>query len=100
MKPVITATETSIVSLWFRTSILSPVAAALLSVEAALLSVEAVLLSVEAVLLSVEAVELAEELPLLPHAANTLTLSASARTTDAIFFMFMTKILSLEIMII
>jgi hypothetical protein len=56
-----------------------------------------VLLSVEAVLLSVEAVELAEELPLLPHAANTLTLSASARTTDAIFFMFMTKILSLEI---
>jgi hypothetical protein len=69
---------------------LSPVAAALLSVEA-------VLLSVEAVLLSVEAVELAEELPLLPHAANTLTLSASARTTDAIFFMFMTKILSLEI---
>ena len=47
-----------------------------------------------------EAVELAEELPLLPHAANTLTLSASARTTDAIFFMFMTKILSLEIMII
>ena len=93
MKPVITATETSIVSLWFRTSILSPVAAALLSVEA-------VLLSVEAVLLSVEAVELAEELPLLPHAANTLTLSASARTTDAIFFMFMTKILSLEIMII
>ena len=93
MKPVITATETSIVSLWFRTSILSPVAAALLSVEA-------VLLSVEAVLLSVEAVELAEELPLLPHAANTLTLSASARTTDAIFFMFMTKILSLEMMII
>jgi hypothetical protein len=66
---------------------LSPVAAALLSVEAVLLSVEAVLLSVE----------LAEELPLLPHAANTLTLSASARTTDAIFFMFMTKILSLEI---